>query len=63
MIAAHLPTLESLRESGLTWRSIAAIIARAGGRRANDRQISPDQLRADVSRLMNPLLGEAKGQE
>lgn len=52
VIAAHLASFEALRASGLTWRAIAAIIARAGGRRANGRPISPDQLRADVSRLV-----------
>ena len=52
VIAAHLPVVECLRARGLTWRAIAAIITKAGGRRANGRPISPDQLRADVSRLI-----------
>lgn len=51
VIAAHFDELQTLRASGLTWRGIAAILTRAGGRRANGRPISPDQLRADLSRL------------
>lgn len=52
VIARHLVMLNELHQYGLTWSSIASIIARAGGRRANGRPISPDQLRADVSRLL-----------
>lgn len=52
VIAAHLDELQSLRARGLTWGSIASIIARSGGRRANNRLISADQLRAGVSRLV-----------
>lgn len=58
VIAAHLAELQTLRASGLTWRGIAAILARAGGRRANGQPISPDQLRADISRLAKRLAPE-----
>lgn len=58
VIAVHLGELQSLRASGLTWRSIASIIARSGGRRANDRLISADQIRAGVSRLVKRPLTE-----
>ena len=51
VLARHLQTLNELRTYGLTWSAVASIIARAGGRRASGRPISPDQLRANVARL------------
>ena len=52
VIARHLPTIASLRAAGLTWRAIAALLARAGGRRKDGKRISADQMRANVSRQL-----------
>ncbi len=52
VLARHLDSLGELRAQGLTWSAIGSIIARAGARRANGRPISPDQLRANVARLL-----------
>ena len=52
VIAAHLPSIASLRAAGLTWSAITAFLARAGGRRTNGKPISADQIRADVSRQL-----------
>lgn len=52
VLARHLDAFSELRAQGLTWSAIGAIIARAGARRANGRPISPDQLRANVARLL-----------
>lgn len=37
--------------SGLTWRSMASLLARAGARRADGGLISADQLRVGYARL------------
>ena len=55
VIAGHLPMIASLRAAGLTWRAIAALVARAGGRRRDGRPISADHMRADVSRQLRRL--------
>ena len=52
VIAAHLSAIASLRAAGLTWRAIAAFLARAGGRQRGGKLISADQLRAAVSRQL-----------
>ena len=52
VLAHHLDVIAKLRAmSGLTWRSIAALLARAGARRADGGPISADQLRVSYARL------------
>ena len=52
VLAHHLDVIAKLRAmSGLTWRSIAALLARAGARRADGGPISADQLRVGYARL------------
>ena len=53
VLAHHLDEVAKLRAtSGLTWRSMAALLARAGARRADGGPISADQLRVGYARLM-----------
>jgi hypothetical protein len=53
VLAHHLDVVARLRAtSGLTWRSMASLLARAGARRADGGQISADQLRVSYARLM-----------
>ena len=52
VLAHHLDIVARLRAtSGLTWRSMASFLARAGARRADGGQISADQLRVGYARL------------
>ena len=52
VLAHHLDIVGRLRAtSGLTWRSMASFLARAGARRADGSQISADQLRVSYARL------------
>lgn len=51
VLSAHMATVNELRGQGLTWRSITNFLTRAGVRRKDKTPISPDQLRADFSRL------------
>lgn len=52
VLAHHLAEIARLRAtSGLTWRSMAALLARAGARRADGEPISADQLRVGYARL------------
>jgi len=50
VIAAHAKALTALRAMKLTWRSITAILLRAGVRRDDGQALSADQLRAEYSR-------------
>jgi len=53
VLAHHLDEVANLRStSGLTWRSIAALLTRAGARRADGGVISADQLRVGCARLL-----------
>jgi hypothetical protein len=53
VLARHLDTISKLRsESGLTWRSLASLVTRAGARRADGSMISADQLRVGHARLV-----------
>lgn len=52
VLALHLEEVTQLRAtSGLTWRSMASLLARAGVRRADGGLISADQLRVSYARL------------
>lgn len=52
VLAHHLDEIAKLRAtSGLTWRSLASLLARAGARRADGGLISADQLRVGYARL------------
>lgn len=51
VVRRHLDDINQLRGAGLTWSSLAAALERAGAVRNGGRPYSPDQLRADVSRL------------
>jgi hypothetical protein len=51
VVRRHLDDINQLRDAGLTWTSLAAALERAGAVRHGGRPYSPDQLRADVSRL------------
>ena len=52
VLAHHLDAVAKLRAtSGLTWRSMASLLARAGARRADGEPISADQLRVGYARL------------
>jgi hypothetical protein len=52
VLAYHLDEVTKLRAtSGLTWRSMASLLARAGARRADGGLISADQLRVGYARL------------
>ncbi|MEH2473758.1 hypothetical protein V1281_005056 [Nitrobacteraceae bacterium AZCC 2161] len=52
VLAHHLDEVTKLRAtSGLTWRSMASLLARAGARRADGGPISADQLRVGYARL------------
>lgn len=52
VLARHLEAVTQLRgTSGLTWRSLASLLARAGARRADGGLISADQLRVGYARL------------
>ena len=53
VVAARLDGFVSLREQGLTWRALASLVARAGGRRKDGKLISGDQLRVVVSRHLS----------
>ena len=52
VIARHLNTFGELRSLGMTWRGIAALLVRAGARRADGRLISADQIRVSHARLV-----------
>lgn len=52
VIARHLKELEELRRLGLTWQGVAALLVRAGARRAGGKLISADQLRVSYARLV-----------
>lgn len=53
ILAHHLDEVAKLRStSGLTWRSIATLLTRAGARRADGGVISADQLRVGHARLL-----------
>jgi hypothetical protein len=53
VLAHHLDEVRKLRStSGLTWRSIASLLTRAGARRADGSLISADQLRVGYARLV-----------
>jgi hypothetical protein len=53
VLAHHLDEVTELRSaSGLTWRSMASLLARAGARRADGGLISADQLRVGYARLI-----------
>jgi hypothetical protein len=52
VLAHHLDEVTKLRAtSGLTWRSMASLLARAGARRADGGLITADQLRGGYARL------------
>jgi hypothetical protein len=52
VLAYHFDEITKLRAtSGLTWRSMASLLARAGARRADGGLISADQLRVGYARL------------
>ena len=56
VLAHHLDDVTELRaSSGLTWRSMASLLARAGARRADGGLISADQLRVGYARLTRNL--------
>jgi len=53
VLSHHLDEVTQLRSaSGLTWRSMASLLARAGARRADGGLISADQLRVGYARLL-----------
>lgn len=53
VLAHHLDAISKLRSaSGMTWRSVASLLARAGARRADGSPISADQLRVGHARLV-----------
>lgn len=53
VLARHLDEISKLRSmSGLTWRSLASLLIRAGARRADGGLISADQLRVGHARLV-----------
>lgn len=53
VLARHLDEISTMRStSGLTWRSLASLLARAGARRADGGLISADQLRVGHARLV-----------
>lgn len=53
VLAHHLDEITKLRAaSGLTWRSMASLLVRAGARRTNGGLISADQLRVGYARLV-----------
>lgn len=53
VLARHLEDVAKLRStSGLTWRSMASLLVRAGARRADGGLISADQLRVGYARLV-----------
>jgi hypothetical protein len=52
VLAHNFDEVTKLRAtSGLTWRSMASLLARAGARRADGGLISADQLRVGYARL------------
>jgi hypothetical protein len=51
VLARHCANLATLRQTGLTWSGIAALLADAGARRFDGRQISADQVRVGYARL------------
>jgi hypothetical protein len=51
VVRRHLDDINRLRGTGLTWASLAAALERAGAVRSGGRPYTPDQLRADFSRL------------
>jgi len=63
VIAGHLPMIASLRAAGMTWRAIAALLARAGGRQRDGRPICADQMRANVSRQARRLAARPRNIE
>jgi hypothetical protein len=63
VLAHHLDEVAKLRAtSGLTWRSMASLLARAGARRADGGPISADQLRVGYARLTRHV-GKAAQQD
>jgi hypothetical protein len=53
VIARHLDEISKMRSiSGLTWRSLASLLIRAGARRVDGGLISADQLRVGHARLV-----------
>jgi len=53
VLAHHFDEVAKLRSiSGLTWRSMASLLVRAGARRADGSPISADQLRVGYARLV-----------
>ena len=50
VVARHSEAFAELRSLGMTWRGIAALLIRAGARRADDGLISSDQLRVSYAR-------------
>lgn len=54
VLARHLDEISRMRStSGLTWRSLASLLIRAGARRADGNPISADQLRVGYARLVS----------
>lgn len=51
VVARHSEAFANLRQLGLTWRGISALLARAGARRADGGLISADQLRVSFARV------------
>jgi len=51
VLARHVQTISAIRATGLSWPSIASILAQEGVRRADGRLISSDHLRAAYSRV------------
>jgi hypothetical protein len=52
VIARHVEAFRELRSLGMTWRGIAALLVRAGARRADGSPISADQIRVSHARLV-----------
>src|SRR5665213_3555244 len=62
VLAHHLDAISKLRSvSGLTWRSLASFLVRAGACRADGSPISADQLRVGHARLVRQAARAAKG--
>jgi len=62
VLSRHLDAITRLRAtSNLTWRSLASLLTRAGGRRADGGLISADQLRVGHARLLRHAATKAAG--
>jgi hypothetical protein len=57
VIARHIDAFRELRSLGMTWRGIAALLVRAGARRADGSLISADQIRVSHARLVGDNSG------